>query len=336
MDGKSMRYNHESYLPIGAFQPILGRMTLHGGGGGFISDIVESVSDFISPVTDAINDAIIQPASDVLAGADDLVFQPVTAPISQVTSALDDAVIQPITEPIGKVGLAIDDAVADVIPGGWGTLAQIAATVVSGGNPYVVGATSAAVNFARNKDLKKAAEAGIISGGTAGITQGLGDAFELGDLAKAGVSAGVGGTANYLQTGDINSALKAGAMSGGQSFIGSQLAPYVDPYISEIKGDFGKFLQEQGVNLSNLANPSGALDTNLSEAPQMATYNKELEYQKFANEMMRQGYGPEKLTTDTGEVIQGDLMILIIQQFLILLRIRIRSFWTARCIRCYN
>ena len=133
MDGKSMRYNHESYLPIGAFQPILGRMTLHGGGGGFISDVVESVSDFIAPVTDVINDVIIQPASDVLAASDDYITQPITAPISQVTSALDDAVIQPITEPIGKVGVAIDDAVADVIPGGWGTLAQIAAAAATAG-----------------------------------------------------------------------------------------------------------------------------------------------------------------------------------------------------------
>ena len=175
MDGKSMRYNHESYLPIGAFQPILGRMTLHGGGGGFISDVVESVSDFIAPVTDVINDVIIQPASDVLAASDDYITQPITAPISQVTSALDDAVIQPITEPIGKVGVAIDDAVADVIPGGWGTLAQIAAAAATGGSSlgWTLGqqaALSAAIgagaDFAKNKDIKSAVEKGAISGAT--------------------------------------------------------------------------------------------------------------------------------------------------------------------------
>jgi hypothetical protein len=250
-----MRYNHESYLPIEAFQPILGRMTLHGGGGGgILSDIVDSVSDFIAPVTDAFNDAVIQPVSDALATADDAVFQPVTAPISQVTSALDDAVIQPITEPISDVGVAIDDAVADTIPGGWGTLAQVAASMT--GNPLIIGATSAGVNFARNKDLKSAIEAGIISGGTAGVTQGIGDTYGLGDLGRAGVQAGVSGAVDYAKTGDVNSALKTGAMSGGQSFIGSQLAPYVNPYLNDIKGDFGKYLQEQGVNLSNIASPS--------------------------------------------------------------------------------
>lgn len=181
MDGKSMRYNHESYLPIGAFQPILGRMTLHGGGGGFISDAIESVSDFISPVTDVINDVFIQPASDVLAASDDYITQPITAPISQVTSALDDAVIQPITEPIGKVGVAIDDAVADVIPGGWGTLAQIAAAVATMGQSIPIQAAAAAAagagsDYAKNKDIKSAVEQGAIKGAT---RYGLGTLGEM-------------------------------------------------------------------------------------------------------------------------------------------------------------
>lgn len=181
MDGKSMRYNHESYLPIGAFQPILGRMTLHGGGGGFISDVVNSVSDFIAPVTDVINDVFIQPASDILAASDDYITQPITAPISQVTSALDDAVIQPITEPIGKVGVAIDDAVADVIPGGWGTLAQIAAAAATAGQSLAVQAAAAAAagagsDFAKNKDIKSAVEQGAIKGAT---RYGLGTLGEM-------------------------------------------------------------------------------------------------------------------------------------------------------------
>jgi hypothetical protein len=301
-----MRYNHESYLPLGAFQPELGRMRLHGGGGNPLDDF----SDFIGTgggdqgILNAIDEGV-QGVSDVFAAADDAIFQPITAPISQLTSALDEAVIQPITAPISDVGVAIDDAVADVIPGGWGTLVQVAASIASLGNPWVMAATSAGVNFAKNKDLESAIKAGAISGATAGITQGIGDEFQLGDIGRAGVSGGIQGGVNYAQTGDINSALKAGAQGAGMSYAGSQLSPYVDPYLNEIKGDFGKYLQEQGVNLSNFANPSGALDTNLSEAPQMATYNKELEYQKFANEMMKQGYSPAKLTTDAGEVVQG-------------------------------
>lgn len=244
-----MRYNHESYLPIGAFQPILGRMRLHGGGG----NPLDAVSDFIGTGggdTGLLNmvDEGVQGASDVLATVDDAILQPVTAPISQLTSALDEAVIQPITAPISEVGVAIDDAVADVIPGGWGTLAQVAAAAT--GNPYIIGATSAGVNFARNKDLKSAVEAGLISGGTAGITQGLGEAFQLGDIGKAGLSAGISGGVDYARTGDINSALKAGAMSGGQSYLGGKLGEYASPYLNEIKGDFGQYLQDKGLALS--------------------------------------------------------------------------------------
>jgi len=272
--------------------------------------VADPIAQVVEPIADVINDVVIQPASDLLATADDVVFQPVTAPISQLTSALDDAVIQPITEPISKVGVAVDDAVSEVIPGGWGTLAQIAAAMATAGSSLAVqaaaaAATAGATSFAKNKDIKTALEQAAIAGGTAGATQGIGQEFGLGDLGKAGVSGGIKGGIEYAKTGDLNSALKAGAQGAGMSYAGSQLTPYVDPYLGELKGDFGKYLQEQGVNLSNLANPATAVDTNLSETPQMASYDKELEYQKFANEMMRQGYGPEKLTTDTGEVIQG-------------------------------
>jgi hypothetical protein len=157
-------------------------MTLHGGGGGgFIGDIVESVSDFISPVTDVINDVIIQPASDVLAASDDYITQPITAPISQVTSALDDAVIQPITEPISDVGVAIDDSVNEVIPGGWGTLAQLAAAAATMGQSLAVQAAAAAAagagsDYAKNKDIKSAVEQGAIKGAT---RYGLGTLGEM-------------------------------------------------------------------------------------------------------------------------------------------------------------
>lgn len=261
MDGKSMRYNHESYLPIGAFQPILGRMTLHGGGGGFISDFVDSVSDFIAPVTDVINDVIIQPASDVFAASDDYITQPITAPISQLTSALDDAVIQPITEPISDVGVAIDDAVAEVIPGGWGTIAQVAAAVATAGQSTLVQAAAAAAaaggsKFQKDKDLKSALEAAAIAGGTAGVTQGVGKEFGLGNLGKAGLSAGLSGGVDYAKTGDINSALRAGAQAGAMSYGGAKLGEYTAPYFNELKGDFGKYLQEKGLNLSKSAIPS--------------------------------------------------------------------------------
>jgi len=272
-----MRYNHESYLPIGAFQPILGRMTLHGGGGGGILDVVSDVIGTGGGDTGLLNiiDEGVQAGSDVFAAADDAILQPITAPISQVTSALDDAVVQPITAPISDVGVAIDDAVADVIPGGWGTIAQVAAAAT--GNPYIIGATSAGVNFAKNKDLESAIKAGLISGGTAGITQGLGDTFQLGDIGKAGLSGGIKGGINYAQTGDVNSALKAGAEGAAMSYGGAKLGEYTAPYLNELKGDFGKYLQDKGLNLSGSIDPTvnveGAVTSPVSDPVMGQPYN---------------------------------------------------------------
>lgn len=227
-----MRYNHESYLPIRAFQQVLGRMTFHGGGGGGVLDDISDAIGTGGGDSGLLNilDQGAQAVSNAAAAVDDAVIQPVTAPISQAASALDDAVLQPITAPISDVGVAIDHAVADVIPGGWGTLAQVAAAAT--GNPYIIGATSAGVNYAKNKDLQDALEAGLISGGTAGITQGIADAFELGDVGKAGLSAGIGGGIDYAKNGDINSALKAGAIAGGTSYAGSKLGEFSEPYFN--------------------------------------------------------------------------------------------------------
>ena len=180
-----MRYNHESYLPLGAFQPELGRMRLHGGGG----NPLDTFSDMIGTGggdTGLLNmiDEGVQGASDVFATVDDAVLQPVTAPISQLTSALDEAVIQPITAPISDVGVAIDDAVADVIPGGWGTLAQVAAAIATMGQSIPIQAAAAAAaaagsDYAKNKDVKSALEKGAVSGAT---RYGLGT---LGEMASA-------------------------------------------------------------------------------------------------------------------------------------------------------
>jgi hypothetical protein len=142
---------------------------------GFFSDVWHAVSDpiaaAIEPIGAAIDDAVIQPVSGALADVDRAVFQPVTAPISQVGAALDDAVFQPITAPISDIGVSIDHAVNDVVPGGWTTLAQIAAAVATqgmslGAQAGVSAGVGAAGNYAKNRDITKALQAGAISGAT--------------------------------------------------------------------------------------------------------------------------------------------------------------------------
>ena len=105
MDGYGMRYNHYSELPIGAFEPICGRMKLYGGGG----NPIQAISDAVSNVGESISNAV----SDV-GGT------------------------------IGDLGNQIDQSVNSAIPNGWatvGTAALAAATL--GGSLAAEGALGA-------------------------------------------------------------------------------------------------------------------------------------------------------------------------------------------------
>jgi hypothetical protein len=102
MDGSSMRYSLDSFLPLGAFEHCgNGKIRLHGGGGGgFIGDIVSGVGDAVS---------------DVFSGASDALAQIDPGPA------------------IGDAGQAIDETVNDVVPGGWGMVGAVALSVLSAG-----------------------------------------------------------------------------------------------------------------------------------------------------------------------------------------------------------
>lgn len=101
-----MRYTLESTLPLGAFEHCGDRrIKLYGGGGGFVSDVVDTVSNAVSDVGNAVGDAF-SGAGDVLASID-----PGPA--------------------IGDVGAQVDNAVNDVVPGGWGTIGAAAAAAVT-------------------------------------------------------------------------------------------------------------------------------------------------------------------------------------------------------------
>lgn len=87
-----MRYNaFFGELPINAFKPIGGKMTLHGGGNP-ISAVTNAVSDVVGGAVDVVK--------DIGSGAEDIVRD---------------------------VGSSVDDFVNDTIPGGWTTAALLAA-----------------------------------------------------------------------------------------------------------------------------------------------------------------------------------------------------------------
>jgi len=279
-----MKYNHESYLPIGAFQPILGRMRLHGGGG----NPLDNFSDMIGTGggdTGLLNmlDEGAQGASDVFAGADDLIFQPITAPISQVTSALDDAVVQPITAPISEVGVAIDDAVADVIPGGWGTLAQVAAAIATMGQSLPIQAAAAAAasagsDYAKNKDVKSATEKGAVSGATRYGLGTLGEMMnapaEIGLDPDLGMPGEVSGPPIFNPEGAVTSLVPEPTVQNTP--FGPNVYPDAPPPISgEIQmTDTGEFIN-RNPNLQNVSDiTSKGYDANAAIKDQANLDNK--------------------------------------------------------------
>ena len=156
-----MKYNLDSMLPIRAFKPRSGSkftafgsgMTLEGGGGGFISDIVESV----------------------------------TSPFEQIGEAVSD-----VAQTISDVGVQIDKSVGEAVPGGWATVGAVVATVVTMGAASELlvadlAAEGAALGTEVAADAAMAAEtAGAVEAGVEAATVGAEAAVEAGaDLAVA-------------------------------------------------------------------------------------------------------------------------------------------------------
>lgn len=103
-----MRYNLESTLPINAFSPRGGRnnpfargMTLEGGGGGFVGKAIGNVA------------------------------KAVTGAVKGVVNPIYSATLKNIPG-VDKALTGLDKSVSNSIPGGWGTLASIAASFVPG------------------------------------------------------------------------------------------------------------------------------------------------------------------------------------------------------------
>jgi len=111
-----MKYTLESTLPIDAFKPRGGRspfahgMTLEGGGGGFVGKALGSVAKGVT---------------DVVKG----VVQPVYNATIRNIPGVDNALVN------------LDKSVGKAIPGGWGTVASVAASFIPGAQLAAMGMT---------------------------------------------------------------------------------------------------------------------------------------------------------------------------------------------------
>jgi len=243
-----------------------------------IAEVFSPVVDVFSPILDPVSDVIgtgggdkgllnvidenlIQQSSDDLAKFDDVITQPLTAPISAATSALDDAIVQPLTAPISKLGTEIDDTVNEVIPGGWATVAQIVAAVMTGGaglaltlaqQAAVAAAVGAGADFAKNKDFESAVRKGVTTGATRFAGGSVGDyikGLELGTDVITADDAYVGQSMRDLAAQnavnlDADWQVPSTAVT---NLVNAEVDPNIDPDINipTAENDIEKFLESQ-------------------------------------------------------------------------------------------
>jgi hypothetical protein len=189
-----MRYTLESALPLGAFKPrgglFAGGMTLHGGGGGFIEDIGNSIGDAFSGVGDALGGAV--------EGIGDFG--------------------QSVANVVSDAGVAVDNAVGDYVPGGWTTVAAVAlpfaapslgvaaglleagTTALTAGQAAALSSgVSAASSAIKGKSLEETLKDAAIAGATSYGLSSLGGAgTDTPNFNDAGAGSSAYGEANEL------------------------------------------------------------------------------------------------------------------------------------------
>ena len=193
MDGYGMRYNHYSELPIGAFEPICGRMKLFGGGG----NPIQAISDAVSNVGESISN-----------------------------------VVSDVGGTIGDLGNQVDQSVNSAIPGGWATVGALAlggaaaagelgaATAADTAIAADAGATSGAAGGAAAGGV---GDAGTVGSGALTSGAALGGST-LGSGYVAGAGTGLTGAGLGATGGEVGTGILTGGGTGaglGTGLVGS-------------------------------------------------------------------------------------------------------------------
>ena len=224
----------------------------------FWKSITQPIQNFVAPVVDPISNVVSTIAKPV--------EQAVLQPVGKALAAVDDAVIQPITAPISKVGTQIDDAVAKTVPGGWGTLAQVAASFIPGVGPLTLGAMGAINGSGVLRGDHKFNLQGAMAGGA--MSYGM---ASLGEYAKmAGDPTAVTPTVtpggqlitppvdvSTLTSADIGALNKLSAPLEAGSGVGLQVAPPPGVGQNIMSGNFSNAASQIGTNISDAASNVG-------------------------------------------------------------------------------
>jgi hypothetical protein len=197
--------------------------------------------------------------------------------LTKVFQPVEKAVVQPVGQ-----GLAsLDKAVGKAIPGGWGTIAQVAGSAMGVPTPYMVGLGALQGSGVTRKGGSFNLQGALIGGATAYATAKLGDymraaapgaeaipgvtpaptvdaAGNIINQATGQVGSGLAGnasgliadpslltSANVAQLNALSAPLEAGAG------IGLQVAPPPSIMSQIMGGNFGDALSQAGTNISN-------------------------------------------------------------------------------------
>ena len=204
-----MRYNLESTLPINAFSPRGGRspfnhgMTLEGGGGGVVGKVIGGAAKAVTNVVKGV-------------------VQPVYNATHKNIPGVDSALVN------------LDKSVGKAIPGGWGTVASVAASFIPGSQLALMGMTktglatglgaltgSGVMRGAHKFNLHGAIMGGAMAYGASQIAAGLEEAGKA--TADAGTNAASNTTTSAIENA-TESALK-GTSSAAPAGIGTSVTP---------------------------------------------------------------------------------------------------------------
>jgi len=225
-----MKYGHFTMLPIGAFEPMFGRMRLHGGGGNPIQDIFNSVENIVSDIGGKI-------------GQD----------LGNLPSSISD------------VGVSLDQGVRDNIPGGWPTVGAAALAAVGIYDPTLL--SSAEAGTLTTEEIAAAGYDPVaLSTQVVDATPSL--ATDAGVAATdAGVAATDAANTEALQQAFANPALPisdSGVQLASVPAVTSDVAaPITDQSLASLANQQPNYLTE-GQNLGGSELGAGQLNTPLS------------------------------------------------------------------------
>jgi hypothetical protein len=286
-----MRYHLESYLPIEAFKPRggVGGMTLHGGGGGVISAVTDTISNALGTAGGE---------SGILGGLADFDDAVATSVDGGWAGLAEEAAVIAATYLGGPLGGAAARGALEYTHGGEDRenalrtaaeqAAVSAAASYSGGySPLAAGATKAGLQYTHGgEDRKNALKSG---------------------LTTAGMQLAMQGAKDYLSSSDIEA-----PVTDNSDFTYSPDTPYVEsPYINSVPPDMdlgASYIDApDGANLltpdSTYTADTVPADVTASVQPPVEVITPDLSvfnpYVDSPDGLTQLGYSPDQLATIT-------------------------------------